>query len=86
MMRWCTAQKNEYDLQAKTHPNVCSHHKLHNNNENKKTEKYDNNGNVGYFMSYHADKRGDGRTDRRTDGWTDGQSHRQTQATTLLGA
>ena len=26
---------NEYDLQAKTYPTICSHHKLHNDNENK---------------------------------------------------
>ena len=35
IMRWCTVQKNEYDLQANTYPNNCTHHKLHNNNENK---------------------------------------------------
>ena len=34
-MRWCTVQTNEYDLQAKTYPTICTHHKLHNNNENK---------------------------------------------------
>ena len=34
-MRWCTVQTNEYDLQAKTYPNICTHHKLHTNNENK---------------------------------------------------
>ena len=34
-MKWCTVQTNEYNLQAKTYPNVCTHHKLHNNNENK---------------------------------------------------
>ena len=34
-MRWCTVQTNEYDLQAKTYPNICTHHKLHNDNENK---------------------------------------------------
>ena len=32
-MKWCTIQTNEYDLQAKTYPNICTHHKLHNNNE-----------------------------------------------------
>ena len=31
-MVYCT---NEYNLQAKTYPNICTHHKLHNNNENK---------------------------------------------------
>ena len=35
IMRWCTVQTNEYDLQAKTFPNICTHHKLHNNDENK---------------------------------------------------
>ena len=35
IMRWSTVQTNEYDLQAKTYPNICTHHKLHNNNENK---------------------------------------------------
>ena len=34
-MRWCIVQTNEYDLQAKTYPNICTHHKLHNKNENK---------------------------------------------------
>ena len=34
-MRWCTVQTNEYDLQCKTYPIICTHHKLHNNNENK---------------------------------------------------
>ena len=33
-MRWCTVQTNEYDRQAKTYPNICTHHKLQNNNEN----------------------------------------------------
>ena len=28
-------QRNECDLQAKTYPNICTHDKLHNNNENK---------------------------------------------------
>ena len=35
IMRWCTVQTNEYDLQAKTYPNICTHHKLRINNENK---------------------------------------------------
>ena len=35
IMRWCNVQRNEYDLQDKTYPIVCTHHKLHNNNENK---------------------------------------------------
>ena len=35
IMRWCTVQTNEYDLQAKTYPNICTHHKLYNNDENK---------------------------------------------------
>ena len=35
IMRCCTVQTNEYDLQSKTYPNICTHHKLHNNNENK---------------------------------------------------
>ena len=34
-MRWCTVQTTEYDLQDKTYPTICSHHKLRNNNENK---------------------------------------------------
>ena len=34
-MRWCNVQTNEYDPQAKTYPTICTHHKLHNNNENK---------------------------------------------------
>ena len=34
-MRWCNVQTNEYDLQAKTYPTICSHHELHNDNENK---------------------------------------------------
>ena len=34
-MRWCNVQANEYDLQAKTYPTICTHHKLHNTNENK---------------------------------------------------
>ena len=35
IMRWCNVQTNEYDLQAKTYPTICIHHKLHNTNENK---------------------------------------------------
>ena len=35
MTRWCTLQTNEYDLQGKPYPTICTHHKLHNNNENK---------------------------------------------------
>ena len=35
IMRWCNVQTNEYDLQAKTYPTICTHHKLHNNNKNK---------------------------------------------------
>ena len=35
IMRWCNAQTNEYDLQAKTYPTVCTHHKLHNTNKYK---------------------------------------------------
>ena len=34
IMRWCTVQTNEYDLQTKMCPNICTRHKLHNNNEN----------------------------------------------------
>ena len=34
-MRWCNVQTNEHDLQAKTYPIICTHHKLHSNNENK---------------------------------------------------
>ena len=34
-MRWCHVQTDEYDLQAKTYPNISTHHKLRNNNENK---------------------------------------------------
>ena len=33
-MRWCNAQINEYVLQAKTHPTICTYHKLLRNNEN----------------------------------------------------
>ena len=33
IIRWCTVQTN--DLQAKTYPTICTHHKLYNNNENK---------------------------------------------------
>ena len=35
MMRWCNVKTNEYDQQAKTYPTICTHHKLHNKNENK---------------------------------------------------
>ena len=35
IMGWCNVQTNEYDLQAKTHPTICTHHKLHNTNDNK---------------------------------------------------
>ena len=35
IMRRCTVETNEYDLQAKMYPNICTHHKLHNNYENK---------------------------------------------------
>ena len=58
IMRWCNVQTNEYDLQDKTYPIICIHHKLHNDNKNKlcnkhlghtTTEKYDNNGKGGYF-------------------------------------
>ena len=35
IMRWRNVQTNEYDLQAKTYPTSCAHHKLHTTNENK---------------------------------------------------
>ena len=35
IMRWCNIQTYEYDPQAKMYPNICTHHKLHNNDENK---------------------------------------------------
>ena len=35
IMGLCNIQTNEHDLQAKTYPNICAHHKLHNDNENK---------------------------------------------------
>ena len=35
IMRWRNVQTNEYDLQAKTYPTICTHHKLYNNDENK---------------------------------------------------
>ena len=35
IMRWCNVQTNEYDLQAITYPTIGTHHKLHNNDENK---------------------------------------------------
>ena len=34
-MRWYNVQTNEYDLQAITYLTICTHHKLHNNDENK---------------------------------------------------
>ena len=34
-MGWCIIQTNEYDLQAITYPTICTHHKLHNNDEKK---------------------------------------------------
>ena len=34
-MRWCNEQINEYDIQAKTYPTICTHHKPHNNDENR---------------------------------------------------
>ena len=34
IIRWCNVQIDEYDLQAETYPNICTHHKLHNTNEN----------------------------------------------------
>ena len=33
IMRWCTVQTNEYHLQAKTYPTICTHQNLHNTNE-----------------------------------------------------
>ena len=30
IMRWCTVQTNEYDLQAKIFRNICTHRKLQN--------------------------------------------------------
>ena len=35
IMRWFNVQTNEYDLHAKTYLTICTHHKLHNTNENK---------------------------------------------------
>ena len=35
IMRWCNVQTNEYGLQVKTYPTICTHHKLHNTDENK---------------------------------------------------
>ena len=35
IMRWCNVQINVDDLQAKTYPTICTHHKLHNTNEKK---------------------------------------------------
>ena len=34
-MRWCIVQTNQYDLQAKTYPIICTHQILCNNDENK---------------------------------------------------
>ena len=34
-MTWCNVKTNEYDRQDKTYPIIYTHHKLHNNNENK---------------------------------------------------
>ena len=34
-MRWCNIQTNENHLQTNTYPIICTHHKLHNDNENK---------------------------------------------------
>ena len=34
-MSWCNVKTNEYDRQDKTYPIICTHHKLHDNNENK---------------------------------------------------
>ena len=33
IMKWCTVQTNEYYLQGKMYPTICTHHKVHNNNE-----------------------------------------------------
>ena len=35
IMRWCNVQTNQKDLQAVTYPTICTHHKLHNNDDNK---------------------------------------------------
>ena len=35
IMGWCNVQINEYDLQAITYLTICTHQKLHNNDENK---------------------------------------------------
>ena len=45
-MRWCNVQRNEYDLQAITYRTICTHNKLHNNDENKIP---DNSGQGWYF-------------------------------------
>ena len=37
-MGWCNVQTNEYDLQARTYPTICTHLELRDNNENKKTQ------------------------------------------------
>ena len=34
-MSWLNVQTKEYNLQVKTYPIICTHHKPHNNNENK---------------------------------------------------
>ena len=31
IMSWCNVEIDEYDLQAKTYPTICTHHKLYNN-------------------------------------------------------
>ena len=33
IIRWCNVQIDEYHLQAKTYPTICTHHKLYNNIE-----------------------------------------------------
>ena len=35
IMRRCNVQTNEYDLEAKMYPTICTHHKAHSTNENK---------------------------------------------------
>ena len=35
IMRWYYVQTTEYELQAKTYLTIWTHHKLHNDNENK---------------------------------------------------
>ena len=34
-MSWCNVQTNEYDMQAKMYPTICTHHKLLSNKETK---------------------------------------------------